>query len=127
MGCFRILTRDDSRQLSSSDNSQENQAAQSERAYDTAARFANAFDPSRAGVGQVLDHALGDNFISRVGASHQMEVGLTVASMLGTQAVRNFQKNKPSKITKGEVQYGQTISPNPATAQPAFPTRPWLS
>jgi len=46
---------------------------------------------------------------------------------LQSGAIWNFQKNKPSKTTKGEVQYGQTISPNPATAQIAFPTHPWLS
>lgn len=46
-------------------------------------------------------------------------------AMISAVHFRGFQKNKPPKIMKGEVQYGRTISPIPAVVQIVSPTRPW--
>ena len=86
MGCIRILTRADFIALTSGSDLPEDVVAANERVYDTAVMFAECYD-RREDVEQVLDHALGSNFIYRIGARHQMETALKVAEKLGPSAV----------------------------------------
>lgn len=87
VGCNRSYTQEDHSQVTTSIPHYVEPVVKTETALDTTAQFVNTFDANRQDVREVVKHATGQNFIYRVGATHQMHVGLTVANTVGSHSV----------------------------------------